>query len=143
MARCPPPDERLGNRWHFDTRLHPRNQANLFQSILQRQSIDNSGEHTHIVGSGTVHTKPFSVLAAPDIATTHHNGDFNAQPLHALYLAGNALHDARIDTIALLAHQRLAAELQQNTLESRSLVGHSSSAEVRAGRSQVRERPVL
>ena len=89
---------------------------------MYRQGIDDGGEHAHVVGC---HAIKFFFLAcldsAEDVAAADHDCDFDAQVMDFPDLGCNSKDDLRIDTECLIAHQRLAAEFQQNAFV---LCGH-------------------
>ena len=54
------PDRTTKNKWlgdifHFDGRLHARLDAHLVERASQRQRIDNGGQHSHVIGRGSIH----------------------------------------------------------------------------------------
>ena len=50
-------DERLGHGAHLDGGHDARHDALLLERVLQRQRVDDGGQHAHVVGGGAVHAR--------------------------------------------------------------------------------------
>ncbi len=54
VARGAAADERLGHLMHFDGAHQAGVAALLFERVLQRQAVDDRGEHAHVIAGGAV-----------------------------------------------------------------------------------------
>ena len=104
---------------------HARPHALLFQSVLQRKSVDHGREHAHVIGGDAVHGLGLLGDTAKEVSAAHHDGDFYAELTHFGDLSRDLVYPNVIDTKALARSQRFARKLQQNSFVSRSR--HSSA----------------
>ena len=81
---------------------------------LQRQRVHHRGQHAHVVGGGAVDALGRAGQAAEDIAAAHHHADLGAGGLGLVHIAGDAVHDIDVDAEAVIAHQRLAGDFEQD-----------------------------
>ena len=109
-------DVGLGHFLHGDGALNPGRNTGLLEAVLEGDGIHHRGEHAHVVGGGAVHAGGRSFEAAEDIAAAHHDGQLGPFGHHAGDVLGNGLNDRWINPIALLAHQRFAAEFEEHAL---------------------------
>ena len=79
MADCPAANERFGDFLHFDRRLDAGEDAPFFERILQRQRIDDRGQHPHVIAADTVHSGGADGDAADDIAAADRCGHLDAR----------------------------------------------------------------
>ena len=94
--------------------MHAAVNPDLFKGVGQCQRIHDSGHHTHMVGTGTLHLRV--VAAAPEVAAANHNADLAAKLLHPFDGFGNAKHHTVINAAVLVAGKKFAAHLQQHAL---------------------------
>ena len=123
-------DEGLGHIVHLDGALHPGRNVHRFQHALHRERIHHRGQHAHVVGRGALHALVARGHAAPEVATTHDEGDFEAGLVGCLDLRRHVFDDGRGNIVmAARLSQRFTAEFEQNATEfSRSGgVGHERS----------------
>ena len=107
------PDVGLGQRLHPDGRHDPGVHADLLQHVLQRQGVDDRGQHAHVVGGDAVEPFPAGRGAADDVAAAHHQREVHAEGVHRLDLFRERLDDVKVEARAFLAAQRLARNLEQ------------------------------
>ena len=115
MANGAAEDERLGDILHFDRGLNTGLDADLLECAPQRESIDHSSKHPHVIRRGAIHAAIRRRKTAPDIATTNHDCHLDAEISHLLNALGNITHYRRRNIIApptLL--DRFAAELEHD-----------------------------
>jgi hypothetical protein len=74
-------DVRLGDLRHVDGRLHPGRLAEALERVLQRQRVDDRGQHAHVVGGRAVHAARARGQAAEDVAATDDDRRLNAEAL--------------------------------------------------------------
>ena len=103
MTHRAPPDVRLRDLPHFDGGHHPGGNALLFESVLERQRIDDRRQHAHVVRRDTVHGFGGGGHAPEEIAAPHHHAYLDAGLRHLGDLAGEAAHFLRIDPETALA----------------------------------------
>ena len=113
-------DKGLGHLVHFDRRLHPGVNALLLQRVLQRQRVDHSSQHAHVVGGDAVHFTRLLGHAAKEISAADHNRDVDTEGVNVRQFGGNFMNAEGVDAEALVRGQGLAGELEQNALEHRS-----------------------
>ena len=116
MADGAPADERLGDGAHLDGRDHARHDALLLERVLQREGVDDRGEHAHVVGGGAVHPARAGREAAEDVAAADDDGGLDAEGLNLADVAGDARGDRGIDAELLLAHEGFARQLEEARL---------------------------
>src|ERR1017187_383076 len=68
----------LGNLIHENGGHHAALHIALFESVLQRDRVDDGGEHAHIVGAHPVHLFGLLSHAAKDVTTADDDGNFDA-----------------------------------------------------------------
>jgi hypothetical protein len=69
--------------------------------------------HTDIIGGGPVNAGGGGISAAPDIASTNHNGNLHTQIIDSFDFAGDASHHFSIDAESFARAKRLTAQLEQ------------------------------
>src|ERR1017187_130981 len=114
MAYRAAPDERLGNRAHFDGGLHPRVHVVLFQCVLQRQRVDHGGQHPHVIARGAVEAVLARRQPAKDVAAADDDGQLDIQLLDVLDFPGDRVAGLGGNAVLAGAEQRLAAQLQHH-----------------------------
>src|SRR5690606_436803 len=93
---------------------HPGVYIYIFQAVLQGQSVDDRGQHTHIIRRGAVHSLGAGPGAPPNIPAAYDDGDFHAQLVNPLDLPRDHLYNFQVHAEAGLARQRLTAQLEHN-----------------------------
>ena len=53
--------------------------SGALKRILQRQPVDDRGDHAHVVGLRLIHTATTALGAAPEVAATHNNGNVDVE----------------------------------------------------------------
>ena len=104
---------------HFvdtDRRHHARVHVHLFERILHRQRVHDSGQHAHLIGRDAIHTGACQAGAAENIAAANDHRQLNAQRLHLTQFGRDAFEHQRVDTVIAAAQQRFARELDQHAL---------------------------
>ncbi len=124
MPDRPAPDERLGDRAHFDGGDHAGDDVLLLQRVLQRQRVDDRGEHAHVVAGRAVETTLRRGQPAEDVAAADHECDLHAHLMHPLDLRRDFFDDLKIDAVVAAAAKRLTAELEQHAVVLRRSISH-------------------
>jgi len=79
---------RLG---HLIADLHPGEDVQLLQSVLQGKRVYDGSQHTHVVGAGAVHPAYGGLFAPDNVAAANHYGDINARVSNLFDVRGNRL----------------------------------------------------
>ncbi len=66
------PDVRLGQRFHPDGGHDPGVDADLLQNVLEREGVDDGGQHAHVVGGDPVESLAAGGGPANDVAAADH-----------------------------------------------------------------------
>ena len=114
MANGAPADERLGDSAHLDGAGHTRGHADLLEGVLEREGIDDGGEHAHVVRRRTVHTLRAGSETAEQVAAADHDGGLHPELLNSADFPGDLRGDGRIDPECLFAHERLTREFEEH-----------------------------
>ena len=110
-------DERLGNLVHRDGALHAGVDAELLEAIHERETVDDRGEHAHVVAGGAVDPALLAVETAKDVAAADDDADLHAECLDLLHLLADLFQGFGVDRIAgLAAAQHLAGKLEHDAL---------------------------
>ena len=96
-------------RRHARVRRHP-----ALERVLQRERVDDGGEHAHVIAGDAIHAGLGQARAAKDVAAADHDAELDAEPDDLGDLGGDAADDGGVDAVVLAAEQRFAAELQEN-----------------------------
>ena len=56
--------------------------AELFQRVLQRQRVDDRGQHAHVIARGALDAALAAAQAAEDVAAADHHDHLHAQVAH-------------------------------------------------------------
>ena len=98
----------------------------MAQRILQRQRVDDGGQHAHVVGGRPVHTGGRTRCAPPDVAAPDHHCELGAQRGVRLGdLFGEAFdHKPVDDLVSSIAGQGLTRDLEQHALPGRPRAAH-------------------
>ena len=100
---------------HFDCCLHPARHFQALQGPLEAEGIHDSGQHSHIVGSGSV--QPFPGRGTSEVVAAPHNyGNADAVHVCLSYFFSDGLQDDWVHPEALLPLQRFAADLQHDSV---------------------------
>ena len=78
----------------------------LFQSILQRQTIDDRGEHTHGIGAGAVHADLARHRAAKNIAAADDQRELAAEFFDFFDFLGKGFDGLAVDAEIAADRQR-------------------------------------
>src|ERR1035437_4674762 len=73
---------RLGHLVPVYCRHHPRRPAVILNGVLQREGVDHGTEHAHKVRVRAIHPSHRASRAAPNVAATNHDGEFESATLH-------------------------------------------------------------
>jgi hypothetical protein len=101
MADGAAADEGLGNLIHLNGRLHAGKDILFFESILQRKSVDDGGQHAHVVGGDAIHVLGLFGNPAEEIATAYDNGHLDAEIVHIGKFSRDFMNASVVDAEAL------------------------------------------
>ena len=114
MPHRPAPDVGLGHLVHPDGGDHPAMASLRLERVLHGQRIHDRGEHAHVVRRGAVHSLRGPLKSAEDVSAADHHADLDAELAHRAHLLGDPPNPDRVESVAPLAQQRLAGNLQKN-----------------------------
>ena len=116
VAHGAPADERLGDLMHFDRAQQARDDALLFERVLQRQAVDDRGQHAHVVARGAVDRQRFLARAAEDISAADDDRHLDAQVVDFLHFAGNAVNGFGVNAESLRTLKGFSGKFQDDAL---------------------------
>jgi hypothetical protein len=92
--------------------------AEALEGVLERERVQNRGQHPHVVAGRAVHAGGGAVDAAVDVAGA--DDDRHLDPAFAEHpdLLRDPLHLAGVGAELQISHQRLAGELEEDPPES-------------------------
>ena len=99
---------------------HARGDADLLERVLQRQRVDDGGEHAHVVGRRAVHALRAGGEAAEQVAAADDDGGLDAELLDFADLLGDLGGDGGIDPEGLFAHEGFAGEFEEDARSGRT-----------------------
>ena len=115
MADGPAADVGFGDGPHFNRALHPGQDAEAFEGILQSQSIHHRGDHAHVIGSGLLHPAFDAVAPAPQVAAADDNSHFDAVIFYSFDAFGQEGGLVGVDAHAARFREGLPAKFEENT----------------------------
>ena len=127
MAHGAAADEVLADLVDADRRLHAHLEAEALDGVLDRERVDDRGEHAHLVAGDAVHAGTRQTFAAEDVAAADHHRHLHTGLGHALDLVGDEIHHVGRNAEVELAHEGLAGKLEENARVERPSgrwVGH-------------------
>ena len=98
---------------HIDCGEHLGGLAYVAQRRRQRERVDDGGKHTHLVAFDAVKAFGGACHAAEDVAATDDDSYLYSVIYDFFYLVSIRGEALCVDAVALVAHQRFAAELEQ------------------------------
>ena len=114
MADGSSADIRLCNSAHFDCRLNADFHTALLQAVCHRKTVDYRCQHTHMVGTGALHTVAAVFDAAPEVSSADNNTDLYAGFHTTFDNIAYAADYVKIKTSMGITRKRFATDLQQN-----------------------------
>ena len=107
---------RFADREHVDGGEYFGRLAYLLESRAESEGVDRCGKHAHLVAFDAVEAFGRTLKSAEYIAAAYHDGHFNAGGYYLGDLACVFSETFGIDAIALVAHQRFAAEFEEHSV---------------------------
>jgi len=98
----------LGHLVHFDRGHNTCGNALRFKRVLQRQGIDDGGQHAHMIAGYAIHILGGRGHATEEIASADHQADLDASPRHFGHFSRHGVDLIRIDTKSSGAGEHLA-----------------------------------
>ena len=125
MSHRAPADVGLSHFLHFNGGLHAGGNSGSLQSVLQGDGIHHGGEHADVVSCGAIHAGGGALQTSKNVSAADDNRQLRASSNHFGNICGDGRNNFWINSVALIAHQRFTADLQEGTR-----VGHSTSLSV-------------
>ena len=107
----------LADRLHADSCEHLSLHAQCAERRAERERVDNGSAHAHLVALHAVEAFRCTAESAEDVAATDDDANLHAHFVYFLDLLCVFAQTNGVDTEALLAHEALATELEENSLE--------------------------
>src|SRR5690606_26209076 len=114
VADGAPADVRLRDLADLQGGHHPGAHPAALEGVLEREGVDDRGEHAHVVALGPVHALAGSLEPAEDVATPHDQADLDARGLYVRDLLGGGPQGLGVDPSGVLVAQGLTAELEHH-----------------------------
>jgi hypothetical protein len=95
----------------MNTALMTRHCTPRFQWNPAGNGVDDSGEHAHAVGAYAIHLLGLLLDAAEEVASAHHDADFDAKRVNLDDFVGDSCYLVGIQSETTIAGQRLARKL--------------------------------
>src|SRR5690606_24328762 len=114
VAQRTAPNVRLGELLHPDRRHHARLDTLPLEQVLQRERIDDRGQHPHVIGADPIHPLLAGLGPTDDVPAPDHQRERDAHLMNGLDLLRQPVDDRWGDPEPLLSGQRLPAQLQEN-----------------------------
>ena len=115
MTDGAPANEGFGDGAHLDRRRDARHDVVVLERVLQREGVDDRGQHAHVVGGRPVHALGARRQAAEQVAAADDDRGLDAELLDLADVPGDAGGDRRVDPELLLAHEGFTGEFQEDT----------------------------
>ena len=126
MPLSAPADIGLADRVHLDGGLHARIHARPLERVLHGKRVHDRRQHAHIVGRPALHALGRAGQAAEDVAAANDDAQFNPGFVNRSDFFRHSLDGRHVQANALLAHQDLAGDLQQDAPVVRRRFGRCS-----------------
>ena len=104
---------RLCDSGHFDCRHNARRHARVFQSVLHCKRVDDGCEHTHMVGSRSVHIR--ALTSAPEVAAADDDTDLDAHIPDFRDLFHNARDNGVVQSESVFTRKGFAADFNDDS----------------------------
>src|ERR1700759_4741235 len=114
MADGATADVGLGHLMHLDGAHHTGVMTDLFESVRQREGVDDGREHSHVIAGDAIHTFRREGDAPEDIASADYDTDLNAFPGYSGDFIGQIANTVCIETERLRASHGFTAEFEKN-----------------------------
>ena len=113
-------DVRLGDLRDLERGENPRVGPDPLERVLERERVEDGGEHARVVGGGSVHALGRGRDAAVDVAAADDDRELEPFPLDADDFTRDRIDRLRVGAVVVAPHQRLAGELEENAVEGGS-----------------------
>jgi hypothetical protein len=122
----PADQERLGDLPDLERRQHAGRNAERLERVLHGQAVDQRRQHSHLIGHHALEV--LRRRAAEEVPSADDDRQLHAEPVGVDDLLGQGGEDLARDAEPLIAHQRLAGQLEQDPSVARRLrSSHRSS----------------
>ena len=108
-------NEGFGDLIHRNRGLDAGADVHFLQTIHDRETVDDGGEHAHVVTRVAIDPSRLTLEAAEDITSADHDADFDAHFVNFFHLSADAGQHGRVDGIGAGAAQDFAAQFQDDT----------------------------
>src|SRR5262249_1396595 len=109
-------DVRLRDLANLDRGLHARRHAGLLERVLEREAVHDRREHPHVIALRSVHPLAGAFEPSENVAAADDDPDLDAMGVNLAELDRGLTQDVRLDAVPGRAGERIAAQLQENSL---------------------------
>jgi hypothetical protein len=103
----------------------------LCTRVLQRQRVDDGGQHPHVIARGALDAVFAAGQTAKNVPAADDHDHLHAKFAHLADLPGHVAHRLGANADAVFATKRLAAELEQNPGKFRFFGGRHKTGSAR------------
>src|SRR5208282_2870333 len=90
----------------------------MFERVLQGEGVDDRREHAHLVRGRPVHAPRLVFTAADEIAGADYDRKLDAEVADFLDFERDVGERVEVDAVLMFGGERLAGELEQNSIEA-------------------------
>jgi hypothetical protein len=108
-------DVGLGNLVDLDGGHDAAGDVEFFDCVLEGDSVDDGGEHAHVVGGDAVHVDGLLGYAAEEVASTDDDADLAAEGVYGGDLGGYFMDEDRVDAESGAGCEGFSAELEEDS----------------------------
>ncbi len=121
VAYTPASDERFGDAFHSNGSLQPRWDTCDFESVLQCEAVDDSGQHSHVVRSWSFDRRADcgKVATAKNVAAAADDCELHSGIVNSLDLLRYVRHFGHRDSGLAGSAEAVAAQLEQDAFVNR------------------------
>ena len=88
--------------------------ASGFERLAESEAVQHRGQHAHVIAAHPVHAVGGGGEAAIDVAAADHEAELEAKIGGLTDIGGDLVQHLHVDAVAVLSHQGLAGELDEN-----------------------------
>src|SRR5208283_3596851 len=107
-------DVRLGDLADFNGGHDAADQAELLDGVLQRDGVDDGGEHAHVVCGDAVHVDGLLGDAAEEVAASNDDSDLASEGVDSGDLGGHLVNEDSVDAEARTCGEGFSGELEED-----------------------------
>ena len=115
MAHGAAADVGLGDLVHLDGGHDAAEEAELFDGVLERDGVDDGGEHAHVVGGDAVHVDGLLGDSAEEVSAADDDADLAAEGVDGGDFGGYFVDEDGVDAEAFTSGQGFAGDFEEDS----------------------------